>query len=64
MALAIAIAQHAHALTAALVDLELTPASGSIALACAGLAIIPSLTILSPSTTVVWSFRGPPSARL
>src|ERR1700682_3101895 len=61
VALAIAIAQHAFALTAA-VDFAPLPVRGPIALACVGLAVIPSLTVLSPSTTIVWSFRGPPFA--
>jgi len=63
VALAIAIAQHANAVSAA-VALPPLPVRGPVALACVGLALIPVLTVLSPSTTIVWSFRGPPFAHL
>jgi hypothetical protein len=63
VAIAITSAQHDLALTTAAVDLVLLPLHGPIALACVGLAVIPVLTVLSPSTTTVWSFRGPPSSR-
>jgi hypothetical protein len=62
-AIVITIAHHQLPLATA-VDLVLLPLHGPIALACAGLAVIPVLTVLSPSTTTVWSFRGPPIACL
>jgi len=63
VAIAITSAQHDLALTTA-VDLVSLPLHGPIALSCVGLAVIPVLTVLSPSTTTVWSFRGPPFACL
>ncbi len=36
----------------------------SIHLACAGLIFVTALSILSPSTSTVWSFRAPPSVQL
>jgi len=62
-AIVITIAHHYLPLSTA-VDLVLPPLHGPIALACDGLAVIPALKVLSPSTTIVWSFRGPPFACL
>jgi hypothetical protein len=63
VAFSISNAQHAVTLTTTVV-VELLPRTGPIALACVGLTVIPVLTVLSPSTTIVWSFRGPPFACL
>jgi hypothetical protein len=62
-AFVIAIAQHTLALST-VADLAPLLIHGPVALACVGLAVIPTLAVLSPSTTIVWSFRGPPFAGL
>ena len=64
VAFSISNAQHAVMLTTTVVVELLLPHTGPIALACVGLTVIPVLTVLSPSTTIVWSFRGPPFACL
>jgi hypothetical protein len=57
----IALAQHAP-VTMATIELPQLLMHGPIALACLGLTSIPTLTVLSPATTTVWSFRAPPLA--
>lgn len=57
----IALAQHAPVMMP-IIELPLLPMRGPIALACLGLVSIPTLAVLSPATTTVWSFRGPPFA--
>src|ERR1700686_4637725 len=59
VAFSISNAQQAIGLTTTVVVELLLSHSGPIALACVGLTVIPVLRILSPSTTIVWSFRGP-----
>lgn len=63
-AIAITIAQHTSLASTTAGLPALPPPGGRIALACIGLATLPVLTVLSPSTTTVSSFRGPPSVSL